>query len=92
MGMRYRIEVMRSRSINGVTDTTGIRIAILENDQITSGVSDAIASANRAVGTDSWDYLNLISDFRLSDGTLVQEFQTQRIRNPSIVLRSDDPR
>ena len=78
MGMRYWIEVMRMES-----EPAGVRIALIDNGQVTADVSEAIEWANRAAGLDGWDYLNLVSDFKLPDGTLVRGFQSQRIKNPA---------
>lgn len=86
MAMRYWIEVMRKRVGEGITgleaEPVGVRIALIDNGQITADVSEAIEWANRAAGLDGWDYLNLVSDFKLPDGNLVRGFQSQRIKNP----------
>jgi hypothetical protein len=50
---------------------------------VTADVSEAIEWANRASGLNGWDFLNLVSDFKLPDGTLVRGFQSQRIKNPA---------
>lgn len=87
MAMRYWIEVMRKRIGDGVTgleaEPVGVRVALLDSALITANASDAIEQANRAVGAQGWDYLNLVSDFKLPDGTLVHGFQSQRIKNPA---------
>lgn len=81
--MKYWIEVMCNTGVQGIVDAPGIRVALIENDQITADICSAIAWANRSVGIDKWDYLNLVSDFTLPDGTLVREFQSKRVVNPT---------
>ena len=81
--MKYWIEIMRESSVTGVVDANAVRIAVVEDDSITSDVSGAIGWAHRTVGTDAWDYLNLVSDFVLPDQTIVREFQSRRIANPA---------
>lgn len=87
MGMRYWIEVMRKRVGEGFTglevEPVGVRIALIDNGLVTANPTDAIELANRAAGVDGWDYINLVSDFKLPDGNLVRGFQSQRIKNPA---------